>query len=146
MAGSGFIYQTAATNVGGPEGVSFLADNSFSTKVAHPKEMGGTGDGNNPGQFLALGYSTSFNFTLARVMEMAGASGEPMTTTTVELHPDPSDNGFKLVLALKVAIKGMDKEAVEALAEKTHVLCPFSKAVKNNIETTVTAVVYEALA
>ncbi|MDN7242716.1 Ohr family peroxiredoxin [Planococcus sp. N028] len=146
MAGSDFIFQAAATNVGGPEGISYLADGSFSAKVTHPPELGGSGEGLTPGHFLALGYSTSFNFILVRIMKAEGITGEPITTTTVELHPDPSDNSFKLALRLEVAIKGMEKEAVQALADKTHAVCPFSKAMKNNVEVTVAAVVYESLA
>ncbi|MDN7245257.1 Ohr family peroxiredoxin [Planococcus shenhongbingii] len=146
MAGSDFIFQAAATNVGGPEGSSYLADGSFSTKVSHPTELGGTGEGFTPGHFLALGYSTSFNFVLARIMKKEGVTGEPITTTTVELHPDPSDNSFKLALRLEVAIKGMEKEAVQALADKTHAVCPFSKAMKNNVDITVAVAVYESLA
>ncbi|TWT01433.1 Ohr family peroxiredoxin [Planomicrobium sp. CPCC 101079] len=146
MVGSGFVFQTAATNVGGPEGVSYLGDGSFSTKVTHPPELGGSGEGLNPGNFLALGYSTSFNFTLARIMKAEEITGEPMTTTTVELQPDPSDNGFQLAVRLEVAIKGMEKEEVQELAERTHALCPYSKAMKNNINVTIAAVVYESLA
>ena len=146
MADSDFVFQTAATNVGGPEGVSYLADGSLSLKVTHPPELGGSGEGNNPGQFLALGYSTSFNFTLARIMKAKGVAGEPMTTATVELHPDPSDNSFKLAVRLEVAIKGMGKEEVQALADMTHAVCPYSKAVKNNIDVDLVAVVYESLA
>ncbi|PSL41442.1 Ohr subfamily peroxiredoxin [Planomicrobium soli] len=146
MAGSGFVFQAAATNVGGPEGISFLTDRSFSTKVAHPKELGGSGDGSNPGQFLALGYCTSFNFILARIMGAEGITGEPMTTATVELHPDPADGSFKLAVQLEVAIKGLNKEEVQTLADKTYAVCPFSKAMSNNVETTIAAAVYEALA
>jgi lipoyl-dependent peroxiredoxin len=146
MAGSDFLFQAAATNVGGPEGVSYLADGSFSTKVAHPTELGGTGEGLTPGHFMALGYSTSFNFILTRIMKAEGLTGEPMTTATVELHPDPLDNSFKLAVRLEVAVKGMEKEEVQALVDKTHAVCPYSKAVKNNIEVTVAAVVYESLA
>lgn len=146
MAGSDFVFQTAATNVGGPEGVSYLGDGSFSTKVTHPPELGGSGEGLNPGNFLALGYSTSFNFTLARIMKAEGITGEPMTTTTVGLQPDPSDNGFKLHVRLEVAIKGMEKEEVQVLADRTHAVCPYSKAMKNNIDVSVAAVVYESLA
>ncbi|TWT25180.1 Ohr family peroxiredoxin [Planomicrobium sp. CPCC 101110] len=146
MAGSEFIFQTAATNVGGPEGVSYLGDGSFSTKVTHPPELGGSGEGLNPGNFLALGYSTSFNFTLARIMKAEGLDGEPMTTTTVELQPDSSDNGFKLAVRLEVAIKGMERGKVQALADRTHAACPYSKAMKNNVDVTIAAVVYESLA
>lgn len=146
MAGSDFLFQAAATNVGGPEGVSYLADGSFSTKVTHPPELGGSGEGLTPGHFLALGYSTSFNFILVRIMNMEGVTGEPITTTTVELHPDPSDNSFKLAVRLELAIKGMEKEEVQVLADKTHIVCPFSKALKDNVEVTVAAVVYESLA
>ncbi|MGI2328979.1 Ohr family peroxiredoxin [Planococcus sp. YIM B11945] len=146
MAGSGFIFQTTAKNVGGPGGVSFLADGSFSARVAHPIEMGGEGDGNNPGQFLALGYSTSFNFTLARILKEQGITGEPIVASTIELHPDPSDNGFKLAVKIELAIQGLEKEEVQLLADKAHLLCPYSKAMKNNIEVTLTAVSYVAMA
>lgn len=69
-----------------------------------------------------------------------------MTTATVELHPDPADGSFKLAVHLEVAIKGLNKEEVQTLADKTYAVCPYSKAMNNNVETTIAAAVYEALA
>src|SRR5215211_7183935 len=56
------LYTTQAMSTGeGRNGNTALADGSMSLQLAIPKEMGGSGQGANPEQLFALGYSACFH-------------------------------------------------------------------------------------
>lgn len=136
-------YSTTAVNTGGREGESHLEDRSFEVKVSTPKKMGGAGQGSNPEQLFALGYSACFHSALEHYMEQENLEHDSQVTHTVHLLEDTTDNGFKLSVEIEVAIDGMDESQVQTLADKAHEFCPYSKAVKGNIDVQVRAVPYE---
>ena len=45
-----------------------------------------------------------------------------------------SDGGYALKAALTVVIPGFDLVAAETLTQKAHQMCPYSKAMRGNIE------------
>ncbi|SDQ23386.1 organic hydroperoxide resistance protein [Carnobacterium viridans] len=143
MTESKLMYQTTAINTGGRNGESHLPDGSFSVKVSTPKQMGGPGQGSNPEQLFALGYSACFNSALEIMLQQAKIQAKSEVTAEVSLNSDPTDKGFKLSVVLTVAIEGQDLETTQELAEKAHAFCPYSKAVQNNIDVEVKAVEYK---
>ena len=54
------VYTAHATSTGGRDGGSKTDDGKLQVKLAVPKEMGGNGDGTNPEQLFAAGYSACF--------------------------------------------------------------------------------------
>ena len=144
MTNSKVLYQTTAINTGGRNGESHLPDKSFSVRVSTPKAMGGPGQGSNPEQLFALGYSACFNSAVEHMMKEDKISGKSQITANVELHSDPTDGGSKLAVKLDVGIEGQDTATTQELANRAHAYCPYSKATSGNIDVTVTAVDYEA--
>lgn len=136
-------YSTTAVNTGGRDGESHLQDRSFEVKVSTPKKMGGPGQGTNPEQLFALGYSACFHAALEHFKEEEKIEEPSQITQTVRLLEDPTDNGFKLSVKIEVAIKDLDEERVKELADKAHDFCPYSKAVKASIPVEVDVVPYE---
>jgi len=134
------IYETTATNTGGRDGVSYLNDGSFEVKISTPKEMGGSGSGVNPEQLFALGYSACFHGALEIVKGQRKIHQSPQVTHTVKLYKKPDDVGFKV----SGGIQDLDLEEVQKIAEEAHKVCPYSKAVKDSIEVSVRAVLYDA--
>lgn len=145
MTDSKILYQTKAINTGGRNGESRLPDGSFSVKISTPKDMGGKGQGSNPEQLFALGYSACFNSALELVMGQEKVTGKSQVTATIELLSDPTDNGFKLGVELDVAIEGKELSQVQELADKAHKVCPYSKATSGNIDVTVKAVEFQEI-
>ncbi|SFH82497.1 organic hydroperoxide resistance protein [Pisciglobus halotolerans] len=135
-------YTTKAINTGGRDGESRLPDGSFSVRVSTPKDMGGAGQGSNPEQLFALGYSACYHSALEHYKQIEKINNESIVYLTVNLLGDPTDNGFKLSAEIEVAIDGLDEDKVQELAEKAHQFCPYSKATRNNIDVTVKAVPY----
>jgi Ohr subfamily peroxiredoxin len=135
-------YRTEATATGGRDGRSRTADGSLDVKLATPTELGGGGgEGNNPEQLFAAGYSACFLGAMKAVAAQGGPKVPPDTTVTADVGIGPrSEGGFGLDIALKVALPGLDRAEAEALVEKAHHVCPYSNATRGNVDVRLTVV------
>ena len=129
------LYTATATASGGREGQATSSDGVLDVKLTTPRELGGGGgDGTNPEQLFAAGYAACFE-NAARYI--AGQQKIPLTgaavTATVELHPR-AEGGFKLGVALDVETQGLDQAAAEALVAAAHQVCPYSNALRGNVD------------
>jgi osmotically inducible protein OsmC len=89
----------------------------------------------NPEQLFAAAYSACFNGALQLVLERARVKYESSKVTAiVSLVEDPIDKGLKLSARIQAAIDGVDKETAEKYVKLAHNICPYSKAVKGNVE------------
>ena len=131
-------YVTSATTKGGRNGRSMLDSGGLALAMALPKELGGAGDGHNPEQLFALGYSACFGQAILVIAKKHGVDGQAAKVTEdVTLN---TDSGFSLAVELKVSIPGADKSKVQAVVEEAHTICPYSKATKGNIPVKLTVV------
>src|SRR5215475_16033712 len=106
-------YTTKATTKGGRNGRAVLENGGLALAMALPKELGGAGDGHNPEQLFALGYSSCFGQAILVVAKKHGVDGQAAKVTAdVSLN---TDAGFSLEVELKVSIPGADKAKVQAL-------------------------------
>jgi len=131
-------YVTSATTKGGRNGRAMLDNGGLALAMALPKELGGAGDGHNPEQMFAIGYSACFGqaiLVLAKKHDVDGQAAK--VTADVELN---TDGGFSLEVELKVSIPGADRSKVQALMEEAHTICPYSRATKGNIPVKLTVV------
>jgi len=132
-------YTTTATTQGGRNGRAVLANGGLALAMALPKEMGGAGEGHNPEQLFALGYSSCFGqaiLALAKKHEIDGAAAKVTCAVTI----DKDDVSFGLKVELSVSIPGADKQKVQALVEDAHKICPYSRATRGNVPVTLTVV------
>jgi len=136
MTVSKVVYSTSARATGGRDGKSGTLDGSFAVTLAVPKEMGGNGQGVNPEQLFATGYSACFLGAMKFVASQGGTAKVPNETTvtaTVGIGPRV-EGGFGLEIALAVDLPGVPRAEAEALVEKAHQVCPYSNATRNNID------------
>ncbi|MBA2126258.1 Ohr subfamily peroxiredoxin [Hyphomicrobium methylovorum] len=132
-------YQTRATTKGGRDGRAVLDDGKLALAMALPKELGGSGEGHNPEQLFALGWSSCFGQAVLLLAKKHGLDGQAAKVTcAVELDKDATS--FALKAELSLSIPGADKAKVQALLEDAHQICPYSKATRNNINVTLTVV------
>jgi Ohr subfamily peroxiredoxin len=132
-------YTTTATTQGGRNGRAVLANGGLALAMALPKEMGGSGEGHNPEQLFALGYSSCFGqaiLALAKKHEIDGAAAKVTCAVTI----DKDEVSFGLKVELSVSIPGADKQKVQALVEDAHKICPYSRATRGNVPVTLTVV------
>ncbi|MDX1529197.1 MAG: organic hydroperoxide resistance protein [Gammaproteobacteria bacterium] len=130
-------YKTTASATGGRDGSAATADGSFKVKLTTPKELGGPGgEGNNPEQLFAAGYSACFLGALKYVagQEKASIPDDAEITATVGIGPRDDGKGFGIDVDLEVSLPGMDKGKAEDLVSKAHVVCPYSHAIKGNVD------------
>jgi osmotically inducible protein OsmC len=129
-------YETSATTKGGRNGRAMLDDGGLALAMALPKDIGGAGDGHNPEQLFALGYSACFGQAILVLAKKHGLDGQAAKVTcAVTLN---TDGGFSLSAELKVSIPGADKDKLQALVEEAHQVCPYSKATRGNMPVTLT--------
>ncbi|ANO35115.1 organic hydroperoxide resistance protein [Vibrio breoganii] len=127
------LYTTSATATAGRNGQVSTDDNLLSVALSYPKEMGGTGSATNPEQLFAAGYSACFSNALLHVAkEMKIKISSAPTTATVGIGPNAS-GGFALTVALSVELD-LDQEQAFTLVRTAHQVCPYSNAVRGNID------------
>ncbi|KAB8140568.1 organic hydroperoxide resistance protein [Chloroflexia bacterium SDU3-3] len=133
------LYATSATVQGGREGKVTSADGHLELQLSTPKELGGNGgQGTNPEQLFAAGYSACFQSALGLVARRERIDTSNSTITgSVTLHPN-GDGGFKLGVALEVTIPGVEQRVGEHLLELAHKVCPYSNAVRGNVDVELT--------
>ena len=135
-------YRTTASAIGGRDGQAQAEDGSFSVKLSTPKELGGAGgDGANPEQLFAAGYSACF----IGALKVAGQQlklkvpNDAKVTAAVGIGPR-SEGGFGITADLQVELPGIDRAEAEKLVALAHEICPYSNATRGNLEVGLTVV------
>ena len=130
-------YTTSATTKGGRDGRAVLDNGGLGLAMALPKEMGGSGEGHNPEQLFALGYSSCFGQAILALSKKHGIDGAAARVTCA-VTIDKDETSFALKAELKVSIPGADKDRLKALVEEAHQVCPYSKATRGSMPVTLT--------
>lgn len=129
------LYRAKATSRGGREGTSRSSDGKVDVKLSTPTELGGGGgDGTNPEQLFAAGYSACF---LGALKFVAGQQKVPLPqdlTVTGEVGIGQIPTGFGIEVDLTIHGPGMEQEQLRTLVDKAHIVCPYSNATRNNID------------
>ncbi len=135
------LYQAHATATGGRDGRAVSSDGVLDVKLTTPRELGGAGgNGTNPEQLFAAGYSACFMGAMKYVaaQEKISLPADLKIDGIVGIGPIPT--GFGIEVELRISVPGMDKQKVKALVDKAHIVCPYSNATRGNINVTLTLV------
>ena len=142
MALDKVLYRAQATATGGRDGHASSADDQIDLKLATPKAMGGAGgEGTNPEQLFAAGYSACFIGAMTVVAGKQKVSLPKDTQVTGEVGIGPSGEAFGIEVTLNVSLPGMDKAEADKLVEAAHQVCPYSNATRGNIDVTLNVAV-----
>jgi osmotically inducible protein OsmC len=133
------MYSTSATTKGGRNGRAILDAGGMALAMSLPKEMGGAGDGMNPEQLFALGYSSCFGQAILAMGKKHGVdTADAQITAAVTLNKD--DTSFALSVELKVRMPGVDETKARQILDDAHQICPYSKATRGNVPVVLTLV------
>ncbi|GAA0230435.1 organic hydroperoxide resistance protein [Castellaniella daejeonensis] len=133
------LYTAHATATGGREGSAKSSDGRLAIKLSTPKELGGAGgDGTNPEQLFAAGYSACFLGALKLVAGKDGVKLPDSTEVAGSVGIGPIPTGFGIAVELKISAPGVDRATLEGLVQKAHVVCPYSNATRNNVDVKLT--------
>ncbi|MFG3657192.1 organic hydroperoxide resistance protein [Streptomyces sp. NPDC047706] len=127
------LYTAVATSTHGREGRSVSSDGRLDLQMAVPTEMGGNGQGTNPEQLFAAGYSACFAGALGVVGRMAKVDLSD-AAVTAEVGIGKQGEGFGLAVTLRVELPdAVDAATGRKLVEQAHQVCPYSNATRGNI-------------
>ena len=133
------LYTAHPTANGGRDGRARSSDGALDVRLTTPRELGGAGgDGTNPEQLFAAGYSACFIGALKYVAAQEKIALPADTRIDGAVGIGPIATGFGIQAALTVTLPGMDRAQAEALVQKAHVVCPYSNATRGNIDVTLT--------
>lgn len=133
------LYTATVNAKGGRNGHIKSSDGILEMDVRKPHEMGGQGGASNPEQLFAAAWGACYLGALSAVAEKTGID---VSDAAVDVHVSFNQDGNSFVLSaeIDVNIPGMTAEEAQKLADKAHLVCPYSKATRGNIETRVTAI------
>jgi Ohr subfamily peroxiredoxin len=135
------LYVAHAKATGGRDGRAVIPDANLDLKLTTAKQLGGAGgDGTNPEQLFAAGYSACFigamKFVAAR--EKIAIPADASIDGSVGIGPLPT--GFGIEVELKISLPGVPRDQAQTLIDKAHVVCPYSNATRGNIDVKLTLV------
>lgn len=137
------LYTTRVTAIGGRNGTIRSDDGLLDLALAMPRELGGRGGATNPEQLFAAGYAACFENAVIHVTRGQADKVRDSDITvacSVSLLPN-GQNGFALAVELDVVIAGVDQGKAEEIVQAAHAVCPYSNAVRGNIDVKLTVAV-----
>lgn len=130
------LYQTRVSALGGRKGTIRSDDDLLKLPYALPAQLGGQGVGTNSDQLFAAGYATCFS---AAIIQVTHAQTLRVRDSDIEViaqvDVSPDDRGsFGFSVTLEVEIAGLDQATANAVVAAAHKICPYSNAIKGNID------------
>jgi osmotically inducible protein OsmC len=129
------LYTAHVHTVGGREGAAKSSDDQLNVKLSLP---GSNRAGTNPEQLFAAGWSACFEGALAQAAREAGVTLPAETAVDAEVDLNLGDKeGYFLTARLNVSIPGVADDVAQALIDRAHATCPYSKMTRGGIDASV---------
>jgi Ohr subfamily peroxiredoxin len=131
------IYTAEAHVTGGRiAGHGRTSDGSLEVDIRIPPELGGEEPGTNPEQLFAVGYAACFENALAAVARRAKVEVDDVEVDSKVMLITAENRAFGLAVELAVSLPSLDEEQAVELVEAAHKVCPYSNAIRGNVEVT----------
>ena len=135
------LYTATATATGGRAGTASSSDGALQVNLATPRGLGGAGgEGTNPEQLFAAGYSACFIGAMKAVAAGQKIKMPDDVSITSDVGIGPIPGGFGIQVAMRITLPGFERAAAEALVAAAHQVCPYSNATRGNIDVSLTVV------
>ena len=132
------LYTAKAHTTGGREGgASRTSDGRLDVKLTVP---GTPGNGTNPEQLFAVGWSACFLSAIKHVGAQMKVRIPPDLAVDPEVDLLMGDDGFSLKARLNVSLPGLDRQVAQSVVDAADQTCPYSKATRGNIEVAINLV------
>jgi Ohr subfamily peroxiredoxin len=126
------LYTAKAHTTGGREGgASRTSDGRLDVKLTVP---GTPGNGTNPEQLFAVGWSACFLSAVKLVASKMKVKLPAEAAIDPEVDLLTGDDGYFLKARLNVSLPGVDREVARAILDSAHHTCPYSNATRGNID------------
>src|SRR5215813_3980763 len=126
------LYTAKAHTTGGREGgASHTSDGRLDVKLTVP---GAPGNGTNPEQLFAVGWSACYTSAIKIVAAKKKVKLPPDMAVDAEVDLCTGDDGYFLQARLNVSLPGLERQVAQSILEGAHQTCPYSKATRGNIK------------
>jgi lipoyl-dependent peroxiredoxin len=126
------LYTARTHTTGGREhGAARSSDGQLEIRLSPP---GSGRPGTNPEQLFAAGWSACFEGALGFAAQFKKVALPPETAIDAEVDLCRNDSGFFIQARLNVSLPGLERELAQALVDIAHQNCPYSKAIRGNVE------------
>jgi len=131
------LYTGKTRTSGGREGHSISSDGRLNLELSSP---GSTGNGTNPEQLFAAGWSACF------IGAMGIAAGKLKVSLPKDLAVDTevdlvmAGGEYSLQARMQINLPDVDEKIARQIVDQAHQTCPYSKATRGNISVEITLV------
>jgi osmotically inducible protein OsmC len=126
------LYTAKTHTTGGREGgASRSSDGRLVVKYSLP---GGPGNGTNPEQLFAVGWSGCFLSAIKIVAAQMKVKPPADPVVDAEVDLCMGSDGYFLQARLNVSLPGLERQVAQSILDGAHQTCPYSKATRGNID------------
>lgn len=119
------------TTSGGRDGAARSTDGRLDIQLSSP---GSTGEGTNPEQLFAAGWSACFIGAIGLAAGKLGVKLPAGLAVDAEVDLCNGRGAYFLQARLNVHLPGLDQDTARTLVDSAHQTCPYSKATRGNID------------
>lgn len=123
------LYTARTHTSGGRAGTARSSDGALDVALSPP----GFGNGTNPEQLFAAGWSACFLGAIGAVAGKLKVKLPAERTVDAEVDLVMDGEQYSLRARLNVSLPGLEREVAEQLVAAAHHTCPYSKATRGNI-------------
>ena len=131
------LYTAKTHTTGAREGESRSSDGRLAVKFSLP---GTPGNGTNPEQLFAAGWSACFEGAMSGVARQMKVTLPPDVAIDAEVDLCVDDGEYSLQARLNVSVPDVPRDVAQALVDAAERTCPYSKAIRGNVPFSITLV------
>ncbi|TWC30546.1 Ohr subfamily peroxiredoxin [Pseudomonas sp. SJZ079] len=124
------LYTAKVHTSGGRDGASVSSDRRLDIKLSSP---GAAGNGTNPEQLFAAGWSACFIGALGVVASRMKVKLPSDVAVDAEVDLGMTGSDYLIQARLNVSLPGLERDVARAMVDAAHQACPYSKATRGNI-------------
>lgn len=129
------LYTARTHTTGGRDGAASSDDQRLNIQLSAP---GSSGQGTNPEQLFAAGYSACFIGAMKAVAAQQKLSLPQDLAVDAEVDLGTIPSAYGIAVRLTITLPGMNRDQAEKLVHDAHQVCPYSNATRGNIDVTLT--------
>jgi lipoyl-dependent peroxiredoxin len=126
------IFSGTTHNTSGPDGAAVSSDGFLNIKLAEPHPAAEN--------FFGAAWSACFIGAIGVAASIAKVTLPVPPSIDARIDLNAKGGEYFLSAQLDVSIPGLDRDVAQALVDKAHEICPYSKATRGNVDVVINLV------